>query len=290
MHDCKGAGFLARCAIVGDGADTVDAGNGGRHHCRALTLADPDCTRVGLRPMPTGLLGNGGWCITPFEVARMRLPIFGEASADRLRRVLRDDPSFGLFLWESIESDREEHRDDPRWPVVFGALWEEIDLDRDARFVSPNDVVEALDELGHDLGSDMWAAYDEACRLFFASRLVRHAADGYAVAEHCCFGNVDANAAPTRAGIYFVQQGADGPIKIGKANNVRDRMRGLQTSNPYPLRLLGVVDGGMSEEADLHRRFADARMQGEWFRPDASILQYLRAAAVCIYIRSNGAP
>lgn len=85
--------------------------------------------------------------------------------------------------------------------------------------------------------------------------------------------------APT-ASVYFVQQGASGPIKIGKAANVAARIASLQTANPYPLTLLGTAAGGIERERELHERFAADRLHGEWFAPSLALLDFIESAEV----------
>jgi hypothetical protein len=57
-----------------------------------------------------------------------------------------------------------------------------------------------------------------------------------------------------------------GPIKIGFATDVLDRLQTLRVGCPYPLVL---APSPMHEpefaEAELHVQFARYRMQGEWF-------------------------
>lgn len=91
---------------------------------------------------------------------------------------------------------------------------------------------------------------------------------------------------PTCPGIYFIQSGADenGPIKIGQANNIRARVRNIQTSHPWPLRLLNhetIEDAAARDarERALHSRFSSCRLHGEWFRPDAEILEAIGSEA-----------
>jgi hypothetical protein len=73
-----------------------------------------------------------------------------------------------------------------------------------------------------------------------------------------------------RGWVYFVQAPC-GSIKIGRARNVEFRIRELQCANPQKLTLLAVALDG-NREAEYHRRFAEHRMQGEWFQPHADIL------------------
>ena len=78
--------------------------------------------------------------------------------------------------------------------------------------------------------------------------------------------------------IYFIQ-GRDGtPIKIGKAIDPNARLLQLQTAHTEPLRLLAVIEsGGLKLERELHRRFSQYRVHGEWFRPDDELLMFIRA-------------
>lgn len=55
--------------------------------------------------------------------------------------------------------------------------------------------------------------------------------------------------------------------KIGwTSKDPAERVRALQTGNPYPLHLVGSVEGTVEMERDAHARFEDYRMAGEWFR------------------------
>jgi hypothetical protein len=74
---------------------------------------------------------------------------------------------------------------------------------------------------------------------------------------------------------YIVRAGDTDFVKIGRADDVADRMAELQTSNPEPLILLRVVDAHFETETAFHARFADSRVQGEWFRFDPDMLTYI---------------
>jgi len=60
---------------------------------------------------------------------------------------------------------------------------------------------------------------------------------------------------------YFIQDGNDGPIKIGRAKDPESRCRELQTASPRTLVLLGKMKG--NHEPILHERFASLRVRGE---------------------------
>jgi hypothetical protein len=76
--------------------------------------------------------------------------------------------------------------------------------------------------------------------------------------------------------IYFIQQGQDGPIKIGLSWDVNKRMHTAKTFSPHPLRILGMINGGLKEERALHRKFKKERLEGEWFSPSEKLIQYLQ--------------
>lgn len=78
---------------------------------------------------------------------------------------------------------------------------------------------------------------------------------------------------PVLSGVYFARAGD--AIKIGVSIDVRARVRGLSTSSPVPIELLAAMPGGVDEERALHRRFAYLRMNGEWFRAESELLDFI---------------
>jgi hypothetical protein len=73
--------------------------------------------------------------------------------------------------------------------------------------------------------------------------------------------------------IYFIQMGANGPIKIGYTGcqDAEARLGSLQPACPWPLQLLATGPGELEDERQLHERFSRLRIQGEWFLPDQEI-------------------
>ena len=65
--------------------------------------------------------------------------------------------------------------------------------------------------------------------------------------------------------IYFVGNGK-GQVKIGYSKDPQSRLLSLQTGSPYPLELLAVKPGGQNAEVELHTKYADDRLEGEWFQ------------------------
>lgn len=82
-------------------------------------------------------------------------------------------------------------------------------------------------------------------------------------------------AAPNLSGVYFIQQGEAGPIKIGWSRNVRTRLATFQTASPYPLRLLLVLAGEERDERRLHDWFSLERIGGEWFKSDGEVAAFV---------------
>ena len=75
--------------------------------------------------------------------------------------------------------------------------------------------------------------------------------------------------------IYFIQQGNNGPIKIGKSNDPKKRLRSLQTASPHELCLLKTLPENFIKESEIHEKFKEYRIEGEWFEPASEVLEYI---------------
>lgn len=89
---------------------------------------------------------------------------------------------------------------------------------------------------------------------------------------------------PERGGVCFLLSdppGAAPALKIGfSARALRRRVEGLQTANPWPLRLVAFLSGASRQiEADHHRRFESLRIRTsgsrEWFRFEGALVEYV---------------
>jgi hypothetical protein len=83
--------------------------------------------------------------------------------------------------------------------------------------------------------------------------------------------------------VYFIQAGRSGAIKIGTTgmavpDALKNRIENLQIGCPDKLVLLGTIPGGNDRERELHERFAHLTERGEWFRPEADLLTFIRDA------------
>lgn len=72
---------------------------------------------------------------------------------------------------------------------------------------------------------------------------------------------------------YFIQRVPNGPVKIGRTVNARQRLAELQTASAEQLVIRGVITS--NRERELHQRFASKRMSGEWFRCDDELETYM---------------
>lgn len=71
----------------------------------------------------------------------------------------------------------------------------------------------------------------------------------------------------TNPTVYFIQADApSGPVKIGyTGRRVSQRLSEGQTFAPGELTVLVEASGTYSDEAKLHRLFAQHNLRGEWF-------------------------
>tara|TARA_Y100000310_G_C20638556_1_gene792570 strand:+ start:1033 stop:1560 length:528 start_codon:yes stop_codon:yes gene_type:complete len=69
--------------------------------------------------------------------------------------------------------------------------------------------------------------------------------------------------------VYCIGEARGGVVKIGfTAGDPAVRLTALQTGSPRPLRILGLMPGGLQDEARLHAEFANLAVSGEWFRDE----------------------
>jgi len=81
--------------------------------------------------------------------------------------------------------------------------------------------------------------------------------------------------------IYFLSQGYDGPIKIGYTDNSAESRRSqCQVGNPYKLYIMAVMDGDDCEEQKIHNDFSSTRLNGEWFKPNVNLLDFIHKKAL----------
>lgn len=77
--------------------------------------------------------------------------------------------------------------------------------------------------------------------------------------------------------IYFIENIETKHIKIGFTTNVKERLGQLQTSSPHELRVLSICEGDDKYEKELHGKFNEFRVRGEWFMPDKELMNHIKS-------------
>lgn len=75
--------------------------------------------------------------------------------------------------------------------------------------------------------------------------------------------------------VYFLLSGDRKAVKIGTSKVVNLRLASLNGASHRPVRLLAAINGTRANEIELHRRFAKYRMNGEWFRYEGELKDYI---------------
>ena len=83
--------------------------------------------------------------------------------------------------------------------------------------------------------------------------------------------------------IYFIQGRRTKLIKIGFAQNAKERLSRLQTGSPDILELIAVRVGDKYEENELHYMFKAHKSHGEWFKPCEEIFTYINEHCTANY-------
>lgn len=78
--------------------------------------------------------------------------------------------------------------------------------------------------------------------------------------------------------VYFLQCAETGRIKIGATDDLTTRVAAINSASCAPARLIAVVSGGKEVEGYLHARFAEDRVNGEWFRQSPELIEIASAA------------
>jgi len=77
--------------------------------------------------------------------------------------------------------------------------------------------------------------------------------------------------------IYFIKAGEVNRVKIGfTRENVSERLSAIRGSSPVKLEVLGYFQGSTYKERKLHEKFKEYRYQGEWFRIEGILAEYIK--------------
>lgn len=80
--------------------------------------------------------------------------------------------------------------------------------------------------------------------------------------------------------IYFIQDQDSLHVKIGftSSDTPEGRLKAFQTGNSSRMVVLATMAGEMSDEQELHARFCEYKVAGEWFRPCLGIINLVAQA------------
>ncbi len=68
--------------------------------------------------------------------------------------------------------------------------------------------------------------------------------------------------------IYFICDVENNLCKIGLSERPNRRLSTLQTGYPFDLTLVKVIDGDLALEKNIHYKYSDFKIRGEWFLMD----------------------
>jgi len=80
--------------------------------------------------------------------------------------------------------------------------------------------------------------------------------------------------------VYFILDKKSAAVKIGKSNNIEERISDLQTGNPNLLTVEYFIECKSEEhsfelEKKLHKKFERLHITGEWFKFDIDLFNYI---------------
>jgi len=92
--------------------------------------------------------------------------------------------------------------------------------------------------------------------------------------------------------IYFAITEDNSFVKIGWSRTPKKRLKGISTSGPMKVSAIGLRRGTVLDEKHLHLKFADYRVNGEWFRAAPELLDAIAfditAAGAIQKLRDSG--
>lgn len=77
--------------------------------------------------------------------------------------------------------------------------------------------------------------------------------------------------------VYFIRNGHKGAVKIGVTANLSGRLSALSHPMMKELKLLGTIEGGYGAEKEMHKRFAEYRIKGEWFKFEGKLKEFVES-------------
>lgn len=85
----------------------------------------------------------------------------------------------------------------------------------------------------------------------------------------------------SNAGFIYILRDVD-RVKIGFSTAPRNRVAAIQNMSGRQLRVIACVPGTQTQEQQLHQRFSEFRLHGEWFRVDGELKEFLKQPAISL--------
>jgi len=79
--------------------------------------------------------------------------------------------------------------------------------------------------------------------------------------------------------VYFAQSNEQSDmVKIGYSKNPEKRIKGLNTGNPYKIKILKKIPGDIAREAGIHELFKDLKTEknNEWFKYTDELKEFIK--------------
>lgn len=80
--------------------------------------------------------------------------------------------------------------------------------------------------------------------------------------------------------VYLIECVGSDFYKIGYAANPEQRLKELQIGCPYELNIANTFPGGLLEEKELHARYTNSAVRGEWFQINKDSLEVYKFMAL----------
>lgn len=81
---------------------------------------------------------------------------------------------------------------------------------------------------------------------------------------------------PKNMNVYFFQIENNGPIKVGISQDPDERLKQIQTANPYKINFLFSFISDYAIENYIKENFKDTLLRGEWYKPSKKLLTLIK--------------
>ena len=165
------------------------------------------------------------------------------------------------------------------------------------RYINPTGLVQAINNIKKLKGLDTDAAcrylWDEAFPGFTPLRVVNRTCPQKMVGLYSYFSKCDKgnpvsmsvsrkkskSNVENKGLVYFIRAGNSLNIKIGYTTvGLKKRLKSLQTGNAKKLHMVCSLKGGHRLEKQLHKKFKEDRLCGEWFNLSPKLQTFIEEA------------